>query len=118
MPFNPDGSISSLNGKALKLAVMFIYLGSNISSTESDVKIPISKALTVIDRLTTIWKFDLFDGTKKKFFPASAVSILLYGCTTENFTKQLKKFCEYYAQVLHTILNKCLKQHPYKTALV
>ena len=47
MSFNQDGAISSLNGKPLKLD-QFIYLSSNISSTESDVNI--GKAWTTIDR--------------------------------------------------------------------
>ena len=46
--FNQDGAISSLNGKFLKLVDQFIYLGSDISSTESDVNICIGKALTAI----------------------------------------------------------------------
>ena len=44
------------------------YLGSNISSTESDVKIHIGKARTAIERLPTIWKYDLFDKIKQEFF--------------------------------------------------
>ena len=41
MGFKQDGSISSLNGKPLKLVDQFIYLNSNISSTENNVKIHI-----------------------------------------------------------------------------
>ena len=48
--------ITSSNGKRLKLG-QFIYLGSNVSSTESDINICISKAWTVINRLMTIWSF-------------------------------------------------------------
>ena len=33
--FNQDGAISSLNNKPLKLVDQFIYLSSNISSTEN-----------------------------------------------------------------------------------
>ena len=43
MCFNQDGAIS-LNDKSLKLVDEFIYLSSNISSTESDVNIHINKA--------------------------------------------------------------------------
>ena len=35
------------------------YLGSNISSTESDVDICTCKAETATERLLTIWKSDL-----------------------------------------------------------
>ena len=48
MCFNQDDAISLLNGKPQKLVDQFIYLGSNIPSTESDVKIRINKAWTAI----------------------------------------------------------------------
>ena len=46
---NQDGAISPLNGKHLKLVNLFIYSGSNITSTEIDVNLRIWKAYTVID---------------------------------------------------------------------
>ena len=51
--------IINLKGKPLKLVDQFTYLGSNISSTESDVSIRIGKARTTFDRLLIIWKSDL-----------------------------------------------------------
>ena len=50
----------SLSGKPLRLLDQFPYLGNNISSTESNVNIYIGKARTVIDRLSIIWKSDLW----------------------------------------------------------
>ena len=47
--YKQDGVISTLNGKPLKSVDQFIYLGSNISSTESDFNI--GKAWTTVDRL-------------------------------------------------------------------
>ena len=44
MYFNQNGAISSFNGKPLKLVDHFMYRGSNILSTESDVSIRIGKA--------------------------------------------------------------------------
>ena len=41
-----------------------IYLGSNISSTESDVNICTGKTWTTIERLSTIRKFTLSDRIK------------------------------------------------------
>ena len=41
---NQDNAILSLDSKSLKLIPQFIYLSSNISSTESDVNICIGKA--------------------------------------------------------------------------
>ena len=75
--FNQDGAISLLNGKPLKLVDKFIYLGSNISSAESNVNIHISKAWTAIDRLMNIWKSDLSDEIKQEFFQAVGMSVLI-----------------------------------------
>ena len=36
--FGQEGAMSTLNGKTLKLVDLFIYLNSNISSTENDTK--------------------------------------------------------------------------------
>ena len=49
---------------------MKLYLGSNISSTENDVKIRKDQAWTTIDRLTTMWKSD-FSNKMKQIFPSS-----------------------------------------------
>ena len=44
MYFNQDGGISSLDSKPLKLVDQFIYLSSNISSTERNINMCIAKA--------------------------------------------------------------------------
>ena len=64
MSFNQGGTISTLNGKPLKLVDLFTYLSSNISSTESDVNIHIRTVQTAIYRLSMIWKFELSDEMK------------------------------------------------------
>ena len=47
------------------------------------------------------------------FFPATAVSIQLYGCTTWTLTKRLeKKLVGNYIRMLQAILNKSGQQHP------
>ena len=91
MSFNHDGTISTLNGKPLKLVDHFTYLGSNISTNESDVNIRTAKSRTIIDRLLIKWKSDLSDKIKWEFFQAVAVSLLLYGCITWTWTKLLEK---------------------------
>ena len=48
MCFNQDSDFL-LNGKPLKLVDEFIYCGSNISSTQSDVNIHIGEAWSVTD---------------------------------------------------------------------
>ena len=51
MCFNQEGNISTLNGGSLKLVDKFTYLGSSVTSTESDINICQTKAWIVIDRL-------------------------------------------------------------------
>ena len=62
------------NNKPLKLGDYFIYFGSNISSTESDVNKCRGKARIAIDRLLTIWRFNLSD--EIGIFPSSISTIV------------------------------------------
>ena len=77
--FNQTGNISTLNGSSLKLVVKFTYLGSSVSSTETDIDSRLTKTCTAINRLSDIWKSDLTDKMKRSFFQAAIVSILLHG---------------------------------------
>ena len=74
MCFNQTGNISSLNGSTLKLVNKFTYLGSSVSSTETDISMRLAKAWTAINRLLVIWKSDLTDKMKRSFFQAAIVS--------------------------------------------
>ena len=65
---NPRGDISTLNGKSLKLVDKFIYLGSNVASTENYINTRLTKASTAIDWLLVIWKSDKSDKIKRSFF--------------------------------------------------
>ena len=113
MCYNQTGDISTLDGTSLKLVDKFTYLGSSVSSTEKDIDTRLTKALTAIDRLSIIWKYDLTDKMKRSFFQAAVVSILLYGCTTWTLTKRLKKKLDgNYTRMLRAILNKSWQQHP------
>ena len=69
----------------------FTYLGSSVSSTETDINTWLAKAWTAIIRLSVIWKSDLTNKIKRSFFQAVVVSILLYGCTTWTLTKWMAK---------------------------
>ena len=79
MSFNQDGANFLLNDKPLQFSHQFIYLGITISSTESDVNICIVKAWAATKKLSTIWKSELSDKTKRKSSRAVAESVLLYG---------------------------------------
>ena len=91
MCFNQIGNISTLNGGSLKLVDKFTYLGSSVSSTETDINMRLAKAWIAIDRISVIWKSDLTDKIKCSFFQAAVESILLYGCTTWTLTKHMEK---------------------------
>ena len=118
MSFNQTADISTLNSSSLKLVDKFTYLGSSVSSTETDINMRLTKAWTAIDRVSVIWKLDLTDKTKRSFFQAVVVSILLYVCTTWTLTKHMeKKFDGKYRRMLQTILNKSWRQHPTKQQL-
>ena len=113
MCYNQTGNIATLDGTSLKLVDNFTYLGSSVSSTEKDIDTRLTKAWTAIDRLSIIWKSDLTDKTKRSFFQAAVVSILLYGCTTWTLTKRLeKKLDGNYTRMLRALLNKSWRQHP------
>ena len=97
---------------------MFTYLGSNISSTETDINTRLVKAWTAINRHSVIWKSDMTDKMKRSFFQAAIVSILLYGCTIWTVTKRMeKKLDNNYTRKLQAILNKSWRQHPTKQQL-
>ena len=50
----------------------------------------IAKAWSATNRLSVIWRPDLPDKLKWKFFQAVVGSVLLYGCTTWTLTKRLE----------------------------
>ena len=118
MCFNQTGDISTLNGSSLKLVDKFTYLGSSVSSTETDIDTRLTKAWTTINRLLVIGKSDLNDKMKRSFFQAAVVSILLYGCSTWTLTKRLeKKLDGNYTRMLRAILNRSWRQHLTKQQL-
>ena len=118
MCFGQYGDISTLDNRPLKLVEHFTYLGSDISSTERDINKRIAKAWTAIERLSVVWKSDLTDRLKRKFFQAVPISVLLYGSTTWTLTKRLeKKLDGTCTRMLRAALNRSWKQHPTKVQL-
>ena len=116
MCFNQRGDISTLKSGPLRLVDKFTYLGSSVSSTKNDINTWLTKAWTVIDRLSVIWKSDLTDKIKRSFFQAAVVSMLLYGCSTWTLTKYMeKKLDGNYTRMLQAVLNKSCWQHPIQT---
>ena len=118
MCFYQRSDISTLNGSSLKLVDKFTFLGSSVSSIETDIDTRLIKAWTAIDSLSVIWKSDLTDKMKRSFFQVAIVSILLYGCTTWTLTKRLEKRLDgNYTRMLRAILNRSWRQHPLKHQL-
>ena len=56
MCFNQECDISTLNGDSPKSVDKFTYLGSSISSTESEIVMRLAKAWNAIDTLSIISK--------------------------------------------------------------
>ena len=97
--------------KPLKLVNQIIYLGSNISSTESDLSIYLAKAWNAMDSLLVLWKSDISDKIKQDFFQAVAVFIISYGCTTLTLTKyKEEKLDGDYTRMIRAVLNKLWKK--------
>ena len=113
---NQTGDI--FHSSSLKLVDKFTYLGSSVSSTETDIDTRLSKAWTANNRLSVRWKSDRADKMKPSFFQAAIVSILLYGCTTWKQTKRMEeKLDGNYTRLPRTILNRSWRQHPTKQQL-
>ena len=110
--YHHDGEIKSLAGKQLKSVTGFVYLGSQIASTEQDVKIRIGKAWGALNKLTTIWKSSLPNNIKRDFFRATVETVLVYGATTWTLTKKLEQLIRgSYTRMLRAALNVHWKQH-------
>ena len=116
--FNQTGGISTLNGSSLKIVDKFAYLGSSVSSTETDIDTDLAKTWTALDKLSFIWESDLTNKMKRSFSQATVVSILLYGCITWTLTKLMeKKLDSNYTRMLRAILNNSWRQHRTKQQL-
>ena len=59
MCFNQRRGISTLNSSSLKWVDNFTFLGSSVSSTETDINMQLAKAWTAINKLLVIWKSDM-----------------------------------------------------------
>ena len=67
--FNQISDIATLNDGPLKLVDTYIW--SSAASKENDINTRLAKMWTVVDWLLVIWKLDLSDKIKRRFFPSS-----------------------------------------------
>ena len=114
--FKQKGDISILNGKPHKLVNQFTYIGSNVSSTENDVSIHLTKAWNSIYRQSIIWKFNLLN--KTEFLPSSR-SVHTTKCIhhMDAYKTPRKKLHIDSTRRLCAVLKISLKQHPTKRLL-
>ena len=118
MCFNQTGDISTQGSSSLKVVDKFIYQGSSVSSTETDIDMWLTKAWRAIDNLSVIWTSDLTNKMKRSFSQLTVMSILLYGCTIWTLTKRKEKRLDgNYTRLLPAILNKSWRPHPTKNQL-
>ena len=109
MCINQDTSIGmkSYNGDDVKQVSDFKYLGSYIASTENDVNIRLGKAWTALNKMNNIWKSNLPDQLKRKFFRAPVESVLVYGFVSWTLTSLLEhKIDGAFTRMLRAALNK------------
>ena len=88
---NIEGNITSLNGENIEKVEDFVYLGSKIRASESDIDARKAKAWAACHKLKQIWKSDLRKAIKVRLFTALIESVLLYGSETWTMTKRLNK---------------------------
>lgn len=119
MYFNKQGSVIFPSGKPLKMVNQFIYLGSKISLTKSDVNIPIGQVSAAMDKLLIAWKSALLDRIKRDFFQVNYLPVLFYGSLAWILREHLeKKLYSRDTRMLQAALNLSLKQQSSKKKAV
>ena len=118
MNINSNKTVTSIYGDVLKNFDNFIYLGSEIESTDKEIKIRIAKSWAALDNLSSIWKSPLSTTLNRNFFRAIVESVLLYGSEAWILTKKHEKKPDgTYTIMLRAILNISWKEHPTKIRL-
>ena len=111
--------IQTIAGEQLKAVDSFTYLGSEIISTEKDVKIRKAKAWIALNKMDVVWKSVLPDDLKRSFFRATVESVLMYGATAWTLTKTLEARLDgTYTRMLRAVLNISWRRHPTKAQLI
>jgi len=91
MRFNQEGTMQTVKGETVKQVTSFVYLGSEVADSESDINIRIGKAWTALNKMKTIWESRLSNELKRQFFRATVESVLLYRSVTWSFTKHFEQ---------------------------
>ena len=116
--YNELGTMQTASGIPLDKVDDFKYLGSNIASTDKDIKIKIGKAWSALTNMNAIWKSNLPDSIKREFFRSTVETVLLYGSSTWTLTRKQEKTLDgTYTRMLRAVLNVSWKSHPTKARL-
>ena len=103
---NIEGNITSLNVENIKKVEDFVYLGSKIRASESDIDARKARAWAACHKLKQIWKSDRRKAIKVRLFTALIESVLLYGSETWTMNKRLNKVLDgCYTRMLRMALN-------------
>lgn len=66
------------SGKSVKSVEFFAKLRSEIHSNENDVNILIAKAWFVLNKIDLIWKSNLSNNLKRRFFQSTVEAVLMH----------------------------------------
>ena len=106
MNINSNKTVKSKVGEFLKNVNNFIYLESEIESTDKEINIRIANSWAALDKLRSIWKSQLNTTLMRNFFRGMVESVLLYGSEAWTLTKKHeKKLDGTYTSMLRAILN-------------
>ena len=95
----------TLNNSDIKLVDDFIYLGSMMSSSESDIKRRLGLAWSTFWELERLWRSkSVPTNLKVNLFKSTCLSILLYGCEGCTLTKKLEDKLNSYATSCYRIM--------------
>ena len=104
--------------KTRKLVHQFTYLGSNISSTESDDNIHLAKVWTAISRLSIIWKYNLAENKTGYLLSCACISITLWMHHLDANEMQVERARWKLQKNASRCLEQILEATPHKTAAV
>ena len=104
--------IKSMNGSSLKKVSDFKYLGAYVPNSFHDFKIRKALAWSAMNKLERIWKSNLHNSLKIKFFRACVESILLYNSETWTITQAMTNSINgLYTKLLRRAKNVSWRDH-------
>jgi len=107
-----EGIVEAINGHALKRVLDFKYLGSWINTSEKDLSSRIGLAWTAANKMDTIWKSDLNNELKVRFFRSTVENVLVYGSESWTLTREMERRLNgNYTRLLRKVQNVSYAEH-------